>query len=148
MNSQIMRICLCVFIILQISLFNMSCVSTGKITYFYNVKDTTFLQRASENQTTIQQNDILGISISSLNAEASAIFNPVNTNIRSTTVTGTNTEAGGYLVSSDGTIQIPVLGKIKAAGLTKKELKDNITDTHIIQKTSSRSSGRDSLLKF
>lgn len=134
MNSQIMRICLCVFIILQISLFNMSCVSTGKITYFYNVKDTTFLQRASENQTTIQQNDILGISISSLNAEASAIFNPVNTNIRSTTVTGTNTEAGGYLVSSDGTIQLPVLGKIKAAGLTKKELKDDITDLILSKK--------------
>ena len=112
----------------------MSCTSTGKITYFYNVKDTTFLQRAPENQTTIQQNDILGISISSLNAEASAIFNPVNTNIRSTTVTGTNTEAGGYLVSSDGTIQLPVLGKIKAAGLTKKELKDNITDLILSKK--------------
>jgi polysaccharide biosynthesis/export protein len=116
-------------------LLSISCTSTKKTVYFYNVRDTTFLQRGTETQTPIQENDILGISISSLNAEASAIFNPPNTNnIRSTTVTGSNTESGGYLVSSDGTIQLPVLGTIKAAGLTKKELKDNITNMILSKK--------------
>jgi polysaccharide biosynthesis/export protein len=123
------------FIAGLIMLLSISCTSTKKTVYFYNVRDTTFLQRGTETQTPIQENDILGISISSLNAEASAIFNPPNTNnIRSTTVTGSNTESGGYLVSSDGTIQLPVLGTIKAAGLTKKELKDNITNMILSKK--------------
>jgi polysaccharide biosynthesis/export protein len=81
-------------------LLSISCTSTKKTVYFYNVRDTTFLQRGTETQTPIQENDILGISISSLNAEASAIFNPPNTNnIRSTTVTGSNTESGGYITN-------------------------------------------------
>ncbi len=116
-------------------LFSISCTSTKKTVYFYNVQDTTFLQHGREVQTPIQENDILSITISSLNFEASAIFNPTyNSNIRSTTVTGTNTEPGGYLVSADGTIQLPVLGSIKAAGLTKKELKDNITNMILSKK--------------
>jgi len=118
-----------------IILVSISCASTKKTVYFYNVQDTTFVQRGSEIQTPIRENDILGISISSLNAEASAIFNPpINNNIRSTTVTGANTEPGGYLVNTDGTIQLPVLGTIKAAGLTKKELKDNITNMILSKK--------------
>lgn len=123
------------FIVALIMILSISCTSTKKTVYFYNVQDTTYLQRGSAIQTPIQENDILGISISSLNAEASAIFNPPNNNnIRSTTVTGNNTEPGGYLVNSDGTIQLPVLGNIKAAGLTKKELKDNITNMILSKK--------------
>jgi polysaccharide export outer membrane protein len=123
------------FIVALIMILSISCTSTKKTVYFYNVQDTTYLQRGSEIQTPIQENDILGISISSLNAEASAIFNPPNNNnSRSTTVTGANSEPGGYLVNSDGTIQLPVLGNIKAAGLTKKELKDNITNMILSKK--------------
>jgi polysaccharide export outer membrane protein len=112
-----------------------SCTNTRKAVYFYNVPDTTFLQRGPDIQTPIQENDILGITISSLNAEASSIFNPPSSNnLRATTVTGSNTESGGYLVGADGTIQLPVLGNIKAEGLTKKELKDHITNMILAKK--------------
>lgn len=112
-----------------------SCTNTRKATYFYNVPDTTFAQGGPDISAPIEPNDILGINISSLNAEASAIFNPTNNNLaRSTTVTGSTTEPGGYLVSSDGTIQLPVLGTIKVAGLTKKEVKDNITNLILSKK--------------
>ena len=124
-----------VFFAAVIMLFSTSCTNTRKAVYFNNVQDTTFVQRGNDVQTPIQENDILGITISSLNAEASAIFNPPNNvNSRSTTVTGSSTESGGYLVSSDGTIQLPVLGTVKAAGLTKKELKDNITNMILSKK--------------
>src|SRR5690606_12091797 len=43
-------------------------------------------------------------------------------------------EQGGYLVGSDGTIQMPYLGKIKAAGLTQDQLKDNITNMILAKK--------------
>lgn len=135
MNSQSTRIFLGIFIVTLIVFLNMSCISTRKTVYFYDVKDTTYLQRSPESVTTIQENDILSIAISSLNAEASAIFNPNNnTNSKSTTVTGTSTEPGGYLVGSDGMIQFPVLGKIKAVGLTKNQLRDNITDLILSKK--------------
>lgn len=106
-----------------------SCTSTRNIIYFNNIGDSTFKSGKIEGQNPIQPNDILGITISSLNPEASAIFNPMNNNnARSTTVTGASTEAGGYLVGPDGTIQLPVLGVIKAGGLTKDQLKANITN--------------------
>lgn len=123
------------FIITLVMFFGVACTSTKQAVYFYNVQDTTYMQRGREAQTLISENDILGIVISSLNPEASAIFNPINiNNIKSTTVTGNNTEPGGYLVNIDGTIQLPVLGTMKAAGLTKKQLKDNITSMILSKK--------------
>jgi polysaccharide export outer membrane protein len=113
-----------------------SCTNTRKTVYFYNVPDTTFLQRGPEVQSPIRENDILSITISSLNAEASAMFNQTTNTAanRSTTLTGTNTEPGGYLVNADGKIQLPVLGDVKAAGLTKEQLKDNITNMILSKK--------------
>jgi polysaccharide biosynthesis/export protein len=135
MNSQITRILLCVFIVIQIVFSDMSCISARKTVYFYNVKDTTFLQLDPQSQTPIHENDILSISISSLNESASAIFNKPNENVRrAATSTGVLTESSGYLVNTDGYIQLPILGNIKAAGLTKSQLKDNITNTILAKK--------------
>jgi polysaccharide export outer membrane protein len=135
MNSQITRILLCVFIIIQIVFLDMSCISARKTVYFYDVKDTTFLQRGTEIQTPIHENDILSISVSSLNPEASAIFNTPNDFVsRSTTATGAVSQSSGYLVNTDGYIQLPILGNIKAAGLTKNQLKDNITNAILAKK--------------
>jgi polysaccharide export outer membrane protein len=122
------------FIAALIMLLNISCTSTKKTVYFYNVQDTTFLQRGAEIQRPIEENDILSVTISSLNAEASAPFNLPANNIRSSTATGGETQSGGYLVNTDGTILLPILGSVKAAGLTKKELKDNITNLILTKK--------------
>ncbi len=124
----------CLGIFLVAFLFS-SCANTRKITYFNNVKDATFPATTVERQNTIEPNDILSILISSLNAEASAPFNLQTNNIgRSTTVTGSSNEAGNYLVNSDGTIDMPILGAVKAAGLTKEQLKDNITNLILSKK--------------
>ena len=135
MNSQITRILLYVFIIIQIVLLDTSCISARKTVYFYNVKDTTFLQKGTDVQTPIHENDILSISISSLNPEASAIFNTPNDYVsRSTTATGSYAQSSGYLVNTDGNIQLPILGNMKAAGLTKNQLRDNITSAILAKK--------------
>jgi polysaccharide export outer membrane protein len=116
-------------------LLTVSCTSTRKTVYFYNVKDTTFLQRSTEIQTPIQENDILSIAISSLDPQASAIFNTPNNFVsRATTATGASSESSGYLVNTDGYIQLPILGNIKAAGLTKNQLKENITNSILAKK--------------
>jgi polysaccharide export outer membrane protein len=121
---------LIVFLAFQILLFG-SCTSSKNIAYFANVGDTSYAARPPRD-IPIQSNDLLTISISSLNPQASAIFNTNNTTNNSSTSTGS--EPAGYLVNSEGNIQLPILGAIKAAGLTKSQLKENITNSILEKK--------------
>ena len=125
-----------VFISVAVLFLCESCNSSKKIAYFENVKDDSYKSTLGIVEAPIQRNDILSISISSLNAEASAIFNPgtAASNKGSTTSTGGSIESGGYLVNSDGNIQLPILGNVTAAGLTKKQLRENITNTILAKK--------------
>lgn len=127
-----------VFASLLVIVFCESCNSSKKIAYFENVKDDTYKSMLGTIEAPIQRNDILSIYISSLNAEASAIFNPgsnSNTdNKQTTTSTGGSIQSGGYLVNSDGNIQLPILGNVTAAGLTKKQLRESIVNTILAKK--------------
>lgn len=107
-----------------------SCVSTEKATYFNNAEDTTFATRSDEPfDAPILKNDILSVTISSANAEASALFNTNNNyQTSSSTSTGNITQTSGYLVNNEGYIQLPILGNVKAAGVTRKQLKTDITN--------------------
>jgi polysaccharide biosynthesis/export protein len=96
--------------------FVFSCTPVKNITYFQqNGRDTSFRSNLGVVEAPIQRNDILNITVSSLNKTASADFN-------------LSEGAKGYLVNNDGTIQMPTLGSVTAAGLTKKQLKDYITN--------------------
>jgi len=106
-----------------------SCISTKNIGYFNNARETEYGSIAG-SETTIQANDILSISISSLNPEASAVFNSTNNHSNnSSSSNGNIAQASGYLVNAEGLIQLPILGNVHAAGLTKKALKEKITNT-------------------
>lgn len=117
-----------VFLLLLALLFSTACVNTRSATYFNDVNDATLSANTPIPESVIQKNDLLSISVSSLNAEASAIFNtPNNSGVMTA---GTNpTMASGYLVSADGNIQFPILGSVKAAGLTKEQLKESFIKT-------------------
>jgi polysaccharide export outer membrane protein len=117
------------FIFLLMLLVSVSCTSTRKAVYFSGQQTGTFEPPAMP-KLVIQNNDLLSINVSSLNPEASAIFNQpggANSNSNNAPVTPTTTTANGYLVDGDGNIQFPFLGSVKASGLTKDELKDKIT---------------------
>jgi polysaccharide export outer membrane protein len=118
-----------IIILTVISIFSAtSCVNTKKAIYFDNIQDTVLQPLKADLESTIQAKDLLSISVSSLNPEATIIFNTPNVPaVSATTATGTNATLAGYLVSQEGTIQFPVLGNITAAGLTKKQLSDDIT---------------------
>jgi polysaccharide export outer membrane protein len=117
--------------------FFSSCVNTKKIVYFNEVNDTVMTQRmAASMEPVIRKSDVLSITVSSLNAEASGIFNfpSIATPLPSATVStpgsspinaGT-TQLTGYLVDAGGMIKFPVLGLVKADGLTKRALEDTI----------------------
>ena len=111
-----------------------SCTTTQKTTYFESVTDMSIPTAFENYEPIIQKNDILSVYISSLNPEASAVFNAPNTQATSTSTTTGSTSAGGYLVNSEGNIQLPILGTVKAAGITKKQLKANITSSIVDKK--------------
>lgn len=100
-----------------------SCVNTRKSVYFNDLQDSSIPVTIQNLEPVLQKNDLLSISVSSLNTTASQVFNTPNTS-------GTQ-EASGYLINQDGYIKFPILGNIKAAGLTKKAVADNITKSLI-----------------
>lgn len=106
-----------------------SCGNTKKVILFPEVKDGNLPSNTPFPESIIQKSDILSITVSSLNPEASAIFNQPG---------GGGAEAGaaaaGYLVNTEGNIQFPVLGNIKAEGLTKNQLKDTIARSLVEKK--------------
>ena len=114
--------------ILSFSFLFTSCVNTRDATYFNDLNDTSLLSLTIISESVIQKNDILNISVSSLNAEASSIYNTPNN------ATGNTNNLAGYLVDGSGNIQFPVLGSIKAESLTKEQLKINITKTLLDKK--------------
>lgn len=115
-----------------------SCYNSRKAVYFNNIQDTTLSNTLASVEPVIQPNDLLNISVTSLNPEASMVFNTPNITMPVTaTSSGTTPSTGGYgtpqlmgyLVNSDGSIKFPVLGSVKAAGLTKRQLENLLTDT-------------------
>jgi polysaccharide export outer membrane protein len=107
-----------------------SCVSTKKVVFFPDVKDGNLPSNTPFPESIIQKSDILSITVSSLNPEASAIFNQAAEG----GAAGAAAPAVGYLVNTEGNIQFPVLGNIKAEGLTKNQLKDKIADSLVRKK--------------
>ncbi len=111
-----------------------SCTSTKKSIYFRGVEDMSIVSTVETEAPVIQKNDLLDITVSSLNPNASQLFNsPNESNLSTTTFSGTITKSFGYLVDEDGFIQFPILGNIKAAGITQKALKDTI-QSQILQR--------------
>jgi polysaccharide export outer membrane protein len=104
-------------LILVIALVTSSCGGSKNVSYFNGVKDGNIVSNTPLPESIIQKNDILNITVSSLNPEASLVFNSPS---------ATGNSAPGYLVNADGDIMFPMLGTIKAEGLTKNQLKENI----------------------
>lgn len=109
--------------------FNFSCSSYKDIPYFQDLDKTTATIETIDNYSplTIQPEDILGINVSSLNPEASAIFNynlnRVNGNNYDNSV---DNPVVGYLVDQDGDIQIPLIGTMEVAGYTTSEISEKL----------------------
>lgn len=102
--------------------FLFSCTNFRKAIYFNIEQDLETKIQDYNNATIIQKNDLLSISVRSLSPEASVVYNTPAVLAGQ----GGNAVPGGYLVNEDGTVQFPVLGNIKAAGMSKAQLEDQI----------------------
>lgn len=126
-----------------------SCVDSKKLAYFNNVKrDTTIEMQAVPPVFKISRNDLLQITIESLDAQTMAVLNQANggsaASLSGTSITPatpstgaiptSGTAAAGNLVNEKGNVTLPLIGIIKAAGLTKEELETEIKKALIDKK--------------
>lgn len=110
-----------------------SCVNNKEMIYLQGA-DSIYAQSVGINknfQLLIQSDDQLAITISSRDKELLDQFNNsvlVGSGANSTNGSQTMTTSGVcyFYVYQDGTIDFPIIGKVKAAGLTPEELSANI----------------------
>ena len=127
------QITLTVFIMLLAIVFT-GCKTPQNVSYFQDIAEET-LVLPSTGDIKIAPNDKLSILVKTMDPSLSALFNLNAINDRLgegsiyTTASGTlksampqSTGVSRYTVSPDGTIDMPVVGVIKAAGLTRSEL--------------------------
>ena len=108
-------------VITLVALSAVSCVTNRKIAYLQDMKHATQIDLENRFEAVISPYDELDIAVSSFDQELSQPFN-----LRSSS--GSNFTGTGlaYLVDQYGNIEMPVLGKIHAAGLTRLKLQDQV----------------------
>lgn len=118
------------------------CKVSEKVPYLVDAETLTTEVLSQNNQLTdpvFSPGDLLNIEVTAPDMTAVVPFNKgmyitesgiISRVISSTTTLGDNLDVSTdyYLINQDGTINFPILGSIKAAGMTKLELAQEITD--------------------
>lgn len=123
MNSK--RILLKGIIIALAALSAVSCVTNRKVAYLQDMKHKTQIELEDMFEAVICPYDELDVIITSFDTELARPFNIRN--ISNANYNNTNTGLA-YLVDVYGDIELPVLGKIHAAGLTRLKLQEKVKD--------------------
>ena len=104
---------------LLIALF-MGCASSKKINYFQDEDKSVTSQEVINYAPNIQYGDMLNINVTSIEPELAIPFNVFETQDNRTI------RQIPYLVNADGSINFPILGRIKVDQITTKEATDLI----------------------
>lgn len=114
-----------VILLVSIISFMASCSTKKQIILFNDIKEDA-VTNVTYSHSKIQVNDILDIKITTINPETALPYNSVS----NAAVTGNSLELlklQGHLVSSEGKINMPIIGAIDASGKTTSELEKHIT---------------------
>ena len=101
-----------------------SCAPAKTSTYFADLPDATLvkLPDMARPDLTIMTDDMLEIKIVGANEITTQVFNTFG----GISASGVASSAPVYTVDRNGDIELPYIGKIKAAGLSKEELKEKL----------------------
>ena len=114
-----------IYVCACISSLSASCISSKSITYFNNLPDSVRIQLDSLQapQVIIQVNDLLQIKIG---GESEKTVEYINSHF-----IGDGSGSGlSTMVDLEGNIELPQIGKLKVAGLTKEAAKGTITNAY------------------
>lgn len=111
-----------VTVIALTALLTVSCVTNRKIAYLQDMKHGTQIELEDKFEAVISPYDELDVIITCFDTELARPFN-----LRNANNANYNTNTGiAYLVDQYGNIELPVLGSIHAAGLTRLELQEKV----------------------
>jgi polysaccharide export outer membrane protein len=104
-----------------------SCIPAKNLKYFSNLPDSSVvhLPEIEKPQAVIMPDDILEIKIAGANETTTALLNTYSTTPNSA---ASSSGGSGYLVDNNGDVEFPIIGKVRAAGLTKEEFKDRLKE--------------------
>ena len=100
-----------------------SCVTTKKVAYLQDMQHESQIELENRFEAVISPYDELDILVTCFEKELAIPFNVRHAGQQAETQRNMY-----YLVDQEGNIEMPVLGKIKAAGLTRLQLQDKIRD--------------------
>src|SRR6185503_14832613 len=120
-NIAFRKILSFLFLPLIAVIFFSSCKTQKALGYLEDFTDTSGKVQVTYPEPLIQKNDVLSILVYS-----DAIDQGITDNMYNAANGGASAVTAGYLVDKDGNIQFPRVGKIKAEGLTKAQLSDEI----------------------
>jgi len=128
--------------------FLSSCGNTRQLQYMQGQFDTAKLSQAIYPDPVIQKKDLISIIVYSDDPKASSYYNlpvqaataPVSNTILTGAEPVSSPNGSAYLVSEAGEIQLPGIGKLQVAGLTKEQLdsiiisrvKDKLQNPYVI----------------
>ena len=121
MNSK--RIIQTGIVIALAALSAISCVTNRKVAYLQDMRHGTQIELENKFEAVISPYDELDVIISCFDNELAKPFNIYSA--AQSAVRG-NQQNLAYLVDQNGDIELPVLGKIHAAGLTRLELQEKV----------------------
>jgi polysaccharide export outer membrane protein len=119
--------------ILFISAALFSCSTNKNVAYFQDIDSlkTGEIASASFKEPIIQNDDIISVLIQTIDPKNSDVVNQdsptLSVGASSASAIGTQ-QISGFLVDKDGSVEIPLLGKIKIAGLTTSQARDLVKE--------------------
>ena len=107
-----------------------ACSTPKDIAYFPEINSATTITAAANKGITLKTDDKLSIVVNTKSAELNNVLNmPVNAQV----IGGTEMQAinqgqgiSGFVVDPEGNINFPLIGKVKAEGLTRTELASHL----------------------
>ena len=113
-------------LVVALALTVASCVTTRKIAYLQDMEHETQIELENRFEAVISPYDELQVIISTYDTEMAKAFNIYSAAEGAIRTGGSGNSDLGYLVDQSGDIELPVLGTVHAAGLTRLQLQDKV----------------------
>ncbi|MBQ5891042.1 MAG: polysaccharide biosynthesis/export family protein [Bacteroidales bacterium] len=115
-----------------VMLFLHSCSSSKDIVYYQDVDEIAELNVPPVQEIVLMPGDKISVIVSCKDPKLTELFNLTYVSQKLGGASG-NGQVSGYTIDSEGFIDVPAIGKVHVAGITRKEAEDKVKQTIIAQ---------------
>jgi len=109
--------------VLPVLLLLSSCYTAEKVNYLQGVSDQMIVNLRPSTYA-VQPNDVLGIQVQSRDPDQAVFFNSASAENRNLQANPASFFLTGYTVSTEGTVNLAIVGQLKVSDLTVEEIQD------------------------